>query len=217
MYNRSRFVYGKNSYIMRLVEAIMYIVTIILAYLIGSIPFGLIFTKLYKLGDIRSIGSGNIGATNALRTGNKKVAILTLLGDMLKGTLAVVLISIISSDPLIIVLHGFAAILGHIYSIFVNFKGGKGVATFIGVVLGFNAALALLFISSWLIIAWFFAYSSLAALVAIWLCSFTSVFLFTNKLISLNFIAIASIITFCHKDNIKRLYEGIEPKITWKN
>ena len=194
----------------------MFIFTIIMAYIIGSIPFGLIFTKLYKLGDIRSIGSGNVGATNALRTGNKKVALFTLLGDMLKGTLVVILISIITHNPLIILLHGVASILGHFYSIFLRFKGGKGIATFLGVMLGFNYILASLFILSWLGMAALFCYSSLAALVAIWLCTVASLFLFMNKLICLTFVIVSLIITFCHRANIKRLCNGSESKIKFK-
>ena len=168
----------------------MFILTIILAYIIGSIPFGLIFTKLYKLGDIRSIGSGNVGATNALRTGNKKVALFTLLGDMLKGTLVVILISYLTHNCLIILLHGAAVIAGHIYSFFLRFKGGKGIATFLGVMLGFNYILATLFILTWLSMAVLFCYSSLAALMAIWLCTAVSFFLFMNKLLCLTFIII---------------------------
>lgn len=194
----------------------MFFITIIIAYIIGSIPFGLLFTKLYKLGDIRNIGSGNVGATNALRTGNKKVAIFTLLGDMLKGTLVVVIISLFTSNPLIILLHGIFAILGHIYSIFLKFKGGKGVATFVGVLLGFNLLLFIIFIATWIIVAFISKYSSLAAFSASGLCCVLSFFFYANIMIALSFTAILLIIIMQHKDNIKRLLRGEESKIKLK-
>lgn len=194
----------------------MFILTIIIAYIIGSIPFGLLFTKLYKLGDIRNIGSGNVGATNALRTGNKKVALFTLLGDTLKGTIVVIIISFFTNNVAIILLHGIIAILGHIYSIFLKFKGGKGVATFMGVMLGFNYLLFLLFIGSWGLIAKFTKYASLSALVAIWICSFSAFFIYSNKIIFVYLVAISVFITFCHKANIKRLYNKQESKISLK-
>ncbi|WP_208436464.1 glycerol-3-phosphate 1-O-acyltransferase PlsY, partial [Bartonella vinsonii] len=126
----------------------------LISYLIGSIPFGLLFTRLAKLGDIRTIGSRNIGATNVLRTGNKKVAALTLLCDILKGAVAVLVIKFLS-DPTenstIVLLAGFFVFLGHLFPIWLKFKGGKGVATYLGVCFAFYWPAAIVFIIVWMI------------------------------------------------------------------
>lgn len=151
----------------------------LISYLIGSIPFGLLFTKLAKIGDIRTIGSGNIGATNVLRTGNKKLATLTLLCDMLKGALVVFVIKFFS-DPLnnsiLISLAGFFAFLGHLFPVWLKFKGGKGVATYLGICLGVYWPAAIVFIVVWMTIFLLTRYSSLSALVAVVI---TAIFVFT--------------------------------------
>ncbi len=140
---------------------------LLICYLIGSIPFGLIFTKWAGLGDIRTIGSGNIGATNALRTGNKKVAMATLLCDALKGYLPIfVLIHTDYSSASCILIASFVAILGHIFPIWLRFKGGKGVATTLGVYLALNPWLALSILGVWLIAVKLTKLSSLSALIA---------------------------------------------------
>ncbi len=136
----------------------------IFGYLLGSVPLGLILTRMAGLGDVRSIGSGNIGATNVLRTGNKKLAAATLILDMLKGTVAVLVAGI--AGPEAAIAAGLGAFLGHIFPVWLKFKGGKGVATYLGVLLGLFWKGALIFAAVWLLIAFATRYSSLAALVA---------------------------------------------------
>ncbi|WP_052019188.1 glycerol-3-phosphate 1-O-acyltransferase PlsY [Pelistega indica] len=144
-----------------------YVFAIFIAYLMGSIPFAILVSRLFGLQDPRHFGSGNPGATNVLRSGNKKAAVLTLIGDAFKGWLAVFITSqFFAQDNLAISLVAVAAFLGHVYSIFLGFKGGKGVATGIGVLLGLDPSLALILIVIWLLVALLFKYSSLAALVA---------------------------------------------------
>ncbi|HZW45998.1 MAG TPA: glycerol-3-phosphate 1-O-acyltransferase PlsY, partial [Microvirga sp.] len=133
-------------------------------YLLGSIPFGVIFTRMAGLGDIRKVGSGNIGATNVLRTGRKGLAAATLLGDALKGT-AAVLIAARWGDQFA-TLAALGAFLGHLYPVWLKFKGGKGVATFIGILIGLNWIAALIFVAIWLGVAFASRYSSLSALIA---------------------------------------------------
>ncbi|MBN9012019.1 MAG: glycerol-3-phosphate 1-O-acyltransferase PlsY, partial [Rhizobiales bacterium] len=137
----------------------------IVGYLFGSIPFGMILTRLAGTQDLRSIGSGNIGATNVLRTGRKGLAAATLLGDMLKGTVAVIVAGRFGG-PEAAMLAALGAFLGHLFPVWLGFKGGKGVATYIGVLLGLYWPAALAFCAAWLAIAWFTRYSSAAALVA---------------------------------------------------
>lgn len=185
---------------------------LILAYLLGSIPFGVILSKAMGAGDLRNIGSGNIGATNALRTGNKKLAALTLLGDMLKGTAAV--LAAYALAPEIAAFAGLVAVLGHIFPIWLKFKGGKGVATALGVLLGLAPLAFLAAIATWLGMFKWKKISSLAALVAFalapfycWLASDAKTALFTL------FISILIFIT--HRENIGRLTRGEES--TFKN
>ncbi|MHC5307396.1 glycerol-3-phosphate 1-O-acyltransferase PlsY [Bartonella sp. LJL80] len=192
-------------------------------YLIGSIPFGLIFTRLAGLGDVRSIGSGNIGATNVLRTGNKKIAALTLLCDMLKGTIAVYLAAFLSAphaDHLFIALGGFAAFIGHLYPIWLKFKGGKGVATYLGVCLGFFWPSALFFACVWLLTAFLTRYSSLSALFAMLLVP-VFVFVFmpipASHMIATVLAVMSIIVIVKHHANISRLIKGEESKIGKKS
>lgn len=200
-------------------------ITLIVCYLIGSIPFGLLFTRFAGLGDVRSIGSGNIGATNVLRTGNKKLAALTLLCDMLKGTLAVFvaakIASLVHDNPVIIVLGGFAAFIGHIYPVWLKFKGGKGVATYLGVCLGFYWPAALLFACIWILTAVITRYSSLSALFAVILVPIF-VFLFTPypslaRLFAIVLSVMSVIVILKHQTNIRRLLTGKESKIGAKS
>lgn len=179
-------------------------------YMLGSIPFGYLLTKFAGLGDVRSIGSGNIGATNVLRTGNKKIAALTLLGDALKGTVAVLLAWRYGQD--IAILAGFGAFLGHLFPVWLKFKGGKGVATFIGIALGLYWPAALIFLAVWLVMALIFRYSSLSALVAslgiILFCVLMERWQFAE------FFFILSVILWAkHHENIGRLLKGTESKI----
>src|SRR5690606_2880222 len=137
---------------------------LVFGYFLGSIPFGLILTRLAGLGDVRSIGSGNIGATNVLRTGNNKLAAATLIFDMLKGTVAVLVASRYGPDAAIGA--GFGAFIGHLFPVWIGFKGGKGVATYLGVLIGLAWPGALVFAAVWIVTALLTRYSSLAALIA---------------------------------------------------
>jgi acyl phosphate:glycerol-3-phosphate acyltransferase len=189
-------------------------------YLIGSVPFGLIFTRMAGLGDIRAIGSKNIGATNVLRTGRKDIALATLLADMLKGTAAVLLAVYIADDPHTSILErnlgaliaGFGAFIGHVFPVWLKFRGGKGVATYIGVLLGFFWPAALGFCAVWIAVAFVSRYSSLSALIA---AVVTPLILYlTVGAQAAGFFAIMSLILIAkHHANISRLLSGTETKI----
>ena len=182
-----------------------------LGYLFGSIPFGLLLTKLAGHGDIRAIGSGNIGATNVLRTGNKTIAVATLLGDLLKGTAAVLLVDyFLGLDAALAA--GLGAFLGHVFPIWLRFKGGKGVATYVGVALGLAWPTALVFALFWLATALLFRRSSLAGLVASFATPF-AMFAFHGTHAALLFILLTAILWIKHTANIERLLAGTEPKI----
>lgn len=184
-------------------------------YLLGSIPFGLLFTKLVGLGDIRSIGSGNIGATNVLRTGNKKLAAATLLADMLKGTVAV-LAAAYALGVGAALAAGLGAFLGHVFPVWLKFKGGKGVATFLGVLLGVFWPAALAFGAIWLLVAGISRYSSLSALTA---SAATPLILYWFGLpgAAALFALMALILWIKHGDNIRRLMAGTEGRIGSKS
>lgn len=183
----------------------------IIGYLSGSVPYGLLLTKAAGLGDVRNIGSGNIGATNVLRTGNKKVAAATLVLDALKGTV-----------PVLIALHfwgaeagiwaAFGALAGHLFPVWLGFKGGKGVATTIGVLFGLWWPLGLIFIVLWLSMAMLFKISSASALAA---AAITPVIAWAlgRADLALPIAIIAAAVWFMHRENIKRLMAGSEPKI----
>lgn len=183
---------------------------VVFGYLLGSIPFGYLLTRFAGLGDVRSIGSGNIGATNVLRTGNKTLAALTLLGDLLKGTAAVQLAFRYGLDTA--VLAGFGAFLGHLFPVWLKFRGGKGVATFIGITLGLYWPSALVFGGSWLVTAFISRYSSLSALI-----SSIIVVIFTAALNYWQFAELYGVLTVLlwlkHHQNIRRLLKGTESKI----
>jgi acyl phosphate:glycerol-3-phosphate acyltransferase len=191
-------------------------VVLLIGYLLGSIPFGLLLTRLAGLGDIRQIGSGNIGATNVLRTGNKGLAALTLLLDGLKGTAAVLLARYLvpASDDLaalVGVLSGLAAFLGHIFPVWLGFKGGKGVATYIGVLLGVYWPAGVLFIVFWLITAALTRYSSFSALLASVLAPVAMLAGQVPGAIIL--LLMSALLIYKHRANIERLMAGTEPKI----
>ena len=185
-----------------------------LGYLLGSIPWGLLLTRAAGLGDVRTIGSGNIGATNVLRTGSKKLAAATLLLDGLKGTAAVLLARHFWGEAPA-VLAGLGAFLGHLYPVWLKFKGGKGVATYIGVLAGLAWPAALAFCGVWLAAAVLFRFSSLAALLA---SVATPLYLFVTGEAELA--AFASLLTLLllwkHRANIARLRKGEEPQIGGK-
>lgn len=185
-------------------------------YLLGSIPFGLILTRMAGLGDIRQIGSGNIGATNVLRTGHKGLAALTLFLDGLKGTAAVLLgqwIGLAFGGPvwMFALLGGLAAFLGHIFPVWLGFKGGKGVATYIGVLLGFYWPAGLLFLALWLITAYLSRYSSLSALLASVIVPVAMAFAHVQGAYLV--LLMSAMLIFKHRANIERLLAGTEPKL----
>lgn len=179
-------------------------------YLLGSIPFGLLITRLAGLGDIRTVGSGNIGATNVLRTGSKWLAALTLLGDFGKG-LAAVLIASQWGEPLGL-LAGLGAFLGHLYPIWLGFKGGKGVATYLGILTGVSPIAATGFAAIWISVAFLSRYSSLSALTAALATPFILALLGHWYGIGL-FTILTSLVFLRHHANISRLLKGEESKI----
>jgi len=183
----------------------------LLAYLLGSIPFGLLITRALGLGDLRAIGSGNIGATNVLRTGNKAAAAATLLLDGAKGGVAVLVARALLGEPAALV-AGLAAFLGHLFPVWLGFRGGKGVATFLGVLLALSFPAGLAACATWLASAFAFRYSSLAALISaasapVWLWLFGR-----PDAVGLG-IALAALVWIRHSANIRRLLAGEEPRI----
>lgn len=183
----------------------------VIAYLIGSIPFGLILVKLTGGGDIRKIGSGNIGATNVLRTGNKGLAAATLILDLLKGTVAVLIGLRWGMDTAL--MAGYGVILGHMFPVWLKFKGGKGMATALGVVLGFGWQLCLIACVTWLVSAALFRISSLAALITTLALPAAAWYLTRDPQLTVFLIVIAALIWWKHRSNIARLLKGQEPKI----
>jgi glycerol-3-phosphate acyltransferase PlsY len=182
-------------------------------YLLGSIPFGLIFTRLAGLGDVRAIGSGNIGATNVLRTGRKGLAAATLLGDALKGTVAVLVGLRFGLEPALAA--GLGAFLGHLFPVWLGFKGGKGVATFLGVLLALSPVGLAAFAAIWLGLAFGLRYSSLAALAA---SAATPVVLWAlgQPGVAWLFLLLAALLWWKHAPNIRRLLAGTEGRIGQK-
>jgi len=218
-------------------------VATIVGYLLGSIPFGLLLTRAAGMGDVRSIGSGNIGATNVLRTGSKKLAALTLLLDMLKGTAAVLagywigpwlatnggldagaplkpgldgLGEVLGRVHFLLTTHGLAggvgAFLGHVFPVWLGFKGGKGVATYIGVLIGLSWKAALVFAAAWLATALIARYSSLSALVAT-IVVFLYLAVAGGPFVISAVALISALLFWTHRENIRRLMSGTESKI----
>ncbi|WP_264047027.1 glycerol-3-phosphate 1-O-acyltransferase PlsY [Methylobacterium flocculans] len=182
-------------------------------YLLGSIPFGLILTRIAGLGDVRAIGSGNIGATNVLRTGRKGLAAATLLGDALKGTAAVLIAGRFGLEAALVA--GLGAFLGHLFPVWLGFKGGKGVATFLGVLLALSPLGLLAFAAIWLGLAFTLKYSSLAALAA---SALTPVVLWGlgQPSVAFLFLLLAALLWWKHAPNIRRLLDGTEGRIGQK-
>jgi glycerol-3-phosphate acyltransferase PlsY len=189
-------------------------VAFILGYLLGSIPFGLVLTRLAGTPDLRSIGSGNIGATNVLRTGRKGLAAATLLCDMLKGTVAVIVAGYYAG-PDAAMLAALGAFLGHLFPVWLKFRGGKGVAVYIGVLIGLLWPAAILFCVIWLATAAASRYSSLAALVASFV---TPIFLwwFGHLALAALFTVLTLLLFYMHRENIARLRAGTEGRIGQK-
>ena len=188
------------------------IVCIIIAYLLGSISSAIIICKLFGYPDPRTVGSYNAGATNVLRVAGKKLAILTLVFDVLKGFVAVMIARTLGLDNFVLGIVALAAFIGHIYPIFFKFQGGKGIATGIGVMLALSLHLGVLVIITWVVVAATFRYSSLAALVAFVLAPIYAFFV-TNRQYVIALIVITLIILWRHRENIQRLIQKIEPKI----
>jgi glycerol-3-phosphate acyltransferase PlsY len=188
----------------------LYLGAAVVGYLLGAIPFGVILTRIAGLGDIRKIGSGNIGATNVLRTGNKTIAALTLVGDMLKGTVAVLLAHPFGQEFAIVA--GFAAFIGHLFPVWLGFKGGKGVATYLGVLAGLSLPTAVVFAVVWLTGAFITRYSSIGALTAS-LVTAPVLFFYHEPRLGQLFVVLTVILWLRHAGNIKRLVSGTESRI----
>ncbi len=188
-----------------------YILALVIGYLLGSIPFGLILTRFAGTQDLRSIGSGSIGATNVLRTGHKGLAAATLLCDALKGTAAVLIANYYGGFDAAM-LAGFAAFLGHLFPVWLNFKGGKGVAVYIGVLIGMFPPAALVFCVLWLATAATTRYSSVSAFVASFV---TPIFLwwFGHLALAAMFAVLTLLLFYAHRENIRRLQAGTEGRI----
>ncbi len=188
-----------------------YLLALVVGYLLGSIPFGLLLTRFAGTQDLRSIGSGSIGATNVLRTGHKGLAAATLLGDGLKGTFAVMIAGTFGG-PDAAMLAALAAFLGHLYPVWLGFKGGKGVATYIGILIGLYWPAAVVFCVLWLATAVTTRYSSLSALVASFI---TPIFLwwFGHPALASLFAVVTLLLFYAHRGNIKRLQAGTEGRI----
>jgi glycerol-3-phosphate acyltransferase PlsY len=189
----------------------LFLAALAFGYLCGSIPFGMLLTRLAGLGDIREIGSGNIGATNVLRTGNKRLAALTLACDVLKGTAAVVAIDIAFNRDLAI-LAGLGAFLGHLFPVWLKFKGGKGVATYLGVLLGLCWPAVIAFGAVWLVAAALTRYSSLSGLVASLAMPFV-LYALGRRPEAWLFALLTVLLWARHHANIRRLIAGTEPRI----
>lgn len=202
-------------------KVIFDLLLLLVAYLIGSVSFAVVVSKCMRLPDPHSYGSGNPGATNVLRTGNKLAAVLTLIGDALKGYFAVMLARIvIGDDTLASALHSWllcgvvmAVFLGHLFPVFHGFKGGKGVATACGILFGINWILGAATLSTWIIVAMFMRYSSLAAIAAAIFGPIYFVFLFGFQPIGLALLAICFLLIWRHRSNIKNLIHGNESRI----
>ena len=193
---------------------ISYPLALVIGYLLGSIPFGLVLTRLAGTQDLRTIGSGNIGATNVLRTGRRGLAAATLILDALKGT-AAVLIGGYLGGPDAAMLGGLGAFLGHLFPVWLKFRGGKGVAVYIGILIGLIWPAAILFCLIWLALAFALRYSSLSALTAsvitpivLWLAGHTA--------LATLFAALTLLLIYMHRENIRRLMAGTEGKIGQK-
>ena len=182
----------------------------VLSYISGSIPFGLILTKIFLNKDLRKVGSKNIGATNALRSGNKIIAILTLILDAAKGGLPIIIVNYYF--PNLIYLSGLAAFLGHIFPVWLKFVGGKGVATYLGILLALSFKFGLIFCVSWIIIAYITKYSSLSSIISTFLIFLFS-FLENNFELNSYFFISFVLILYTHKQNIIKLKNRTEDKI----
>ena len=193
-----------------------YLAALAFGYLLGSIPFGLLITRMAGLGDIRKIGSGNIGTTNVLRTGRKSLAAATLLGDALKGTVAVVIVNLYYGQEMALI-AGLGAFLGHLFPVWLKFKGGKGVATYLGILLGIFWPMGLIFAAVWIGMAFAFRFSSLSALTASLATPILLYFGFQQFQMAEMFLVLTVLLWIKHHENISRLLRGQESKIGSKS
>ena len=193
---------------------ILTVLLIISAYLLGSISTAIIVSRIMGLPDPRTIGSGNPGATNVLRTGSKKAAGLTLFGDALKGLIPVLIASALNVEATVLALVAVAAFLGHLYPVFFGFKGGKGVATALGVFLGLSLPLGLMLLGTWLFVAYITKISSLSALAAACLAPVYISFLMEESVFIYMSVILSALLVYRHKSNIRDLLSGKEDKIT---
>lgn len=207
---------------MSIVSFAVVLLLILLAYILGSIPFAVVVSRVMRLRDPRTFGSRNPGATNVLRSGNKKAAVLTLLGDVAKGWVAVAIAiwagARFGLPAVVVALCAVAVFLGHVYPVFLKFRGGKGVATALGVLLGLNPWLALATAATWLIVAYASRYSSLAAIASavfapLYFILGSNVVWPVNRSYAVAIVVISVILLFRHQDNIGRLLRGKESKI----
>ena len=192
------------------------LIAAVFGYLLGSVPFAVIVSRAFGLADPRSFGSGNPGATNVLRTGNKAAAALTLIGDAAKGWLAMAIATKVSAGETAVGIAGLAAFLGHVFPFTLGFKGGKGVATALGVMLGFSGAMAGIAAVIWLAVAFITRYSSLAALVAAASAPFLAWFLTGQFAVVVPVTLMAGVLIYRHKANIQKLLAGTESRIGGK-
>ena len=190
------------------------ILSVIISYFIGAIPFGMLFGRLFSGVDVRAAGSGNIGATNVLRAAGKKAAIFTLLADCFKGLLPVLAVKLVFQEEYLTVFAGIAVVLGHNFPVYIGFKGGKGVATSFGVVLAVSPWIGLAGFLTWLAVAYLWRYSSLSALMAFGIYPvMTFIADADSKPFGMLSLFISGMIYYRHRENIKRLMAGTEPKI----
>ena len=188
------------------------VAALVFGYLLGSVPFGVVMARVFGLGNLRDVGSGNIGATNVLRTGSKKAAILTLLFDMLKGTVAVLIAA--QWGHMTAAMAGFGAFLGHCFPIWLKFKGGKGVATFLGAFLGLHWPTFLAMAATWLVVAFITKLSSLSALIAAATAPLFLALFGANEYVWIA-VPMVLLLWWRHHENIRRLLKGEESKISF--
>ncbi len=189
------------------------LVSAVLGYLLGSVPFAVIVSRAFRLADPRSFGSGNPGATNVLRSGNKLAALLTLIGDAAKGWLAMFIAARVGAGETAIAVAGLAAFLGHVFPFTLHFRGGKGVATALGVLLGFSGALAGITAGIWLAVVAVTRYSSLAALAAAAAAPFLAWWLLGKTDITVVVAVMCAVLIYRHKSNIQKLLAGSEGRV----
>lgn len=196
---------------------LLFLFVVMIGYLCGSLCSAIIVSRMFSLPDPRIEGSQNPGATNVLRLAGKKYAVIVLAGDMLKGLLPVMLAGLIHVSPVLLGFTCLAAVLGHMYPVFFGFKGGKGVATALGALLGLHFMLGVIVIATWLLVANFSRYSSLASIISFIFAPIYSIVSIGNISAFLPLLFITLLILYQHRNNITRLMDGNEPKIQWNH